>query len=99
MTCSDRSTPAAIAMCTNPDGLHEHVAADTLVNGQCFADCACTPRIYVAADVLLSAEAIDAIDEIYGRPMNHWPPGTTDSDITRASLREAISLFSPGSQS
>jgi len=39
-----------IAVCQHPDG-GDYVPADDIVDGRCFMDCDCTPRVYVAVDV------------------------------------------------
>lgn len=40
--------PRMIAMCTHPDGPHEHVPiTDREQAKTCFADCGCEPQVYV----------------------------------------------------
>jgi hypothetical protein len=42
-----------IAMCAHPDGMHEHIPLkrDEPAPQTCFADCDCTPVIFIRADV------------------------------------------------
>jgi len=46
-------TADRLAVCQNPHGFHEHIelAPGDPAPATCFADCDCTPRVYVAADV------------------------------------------------
>lgn len=50
--------PERIAMCSNPDGLHEHIPVTSAEDlGACFAaGCDCTLVEYVRADVALRDE-------------------------------------------
>lgn len=46
-------TGVRLSVCQAPHGLHEHVEVDGPAPETCFADCDCTPRVYVALDEVL----------------------------------------------
>lgn len=49
-------TADTIAMCQHPGGPNEHVpVAPGETIDSCFAECDCTPRIYVALDAVVAA--------------------------------------------
>lgn len=56
-----------IAMCANPDGMHEHIPLKRGEEppGTCFADCDCTPVVFIRADLFI--EGVDIVAALVGR--------------------------------
>lgn len=52
----------------------------------------------VAVSALTGNAAIEAMDEVFERPMSHWPRGTSDEDITRAAMRAGIAAALRGEE-
>lgn len=61
--------PRMVAMCAAPNGPHEHVPIDTIREAAtCFADCDCSPVVYVRL-----ADVLAALDEAFpGVDLDEW---------------------------
>lgn len=58
-----RETSDRLAVCQDPHGPHEHIEVEGAAPTSCFADCSCTPGLYVALDAVLEVVGSHAISK------------------------------------